>query len=271
MIIACDSSADLRTEEPYLYSVPLKIITDTREFIDNNELDVSKMTEFLSSYKGKSSTACPSVADWLDAFKGDDEIFAVTITSNLSGSYNAARLAKDEYEKKNPGCRVHVIDSLSAGPELKLIVEKIKELYDKKFSFDEIKTKLEGYKTGLLFSLESLKNLANNGRVSKVTAKLAGVLGIRIVGKASIRGDLEPLSKSRGEAKALSEILSKLSENGYRGGKVIIDHCNNETAALKLKEMIKENFPFADIKTAVTYGLCSFYAEDGGMLIGFEC
>ncbi len=270
--IVADSSADLKNMGEEFSSVPLKIITDAKEYTDDENLNVEEMTEFLASYKGKSSTACPSSEDWLCAFKNAECIFAITITSGLSGSFNSARLAKEQYESENPGSKVFVIDSLSAGPELKLIYEKLKELIESGKDFEEICELITEYQkhTGLFFSLESLKNFANNGRVSKVVAKIVGVLDIRLVGKASSEGTLEPLYKARGEAKAISRIVELLLENSYGGGKLRIDHCDNEKAALKLKERIINLFPGADVKIGETYGLCSFYAEKGGILIGYE-
>lgn len=270
--IVTDSSSDLKGNSDKLSVVPLKIITDKKEFTDDDNINVKEMTDFLSEYNGRSSTACPSVSDWISAFGEADRIFAVTITSGLSGSFNSARLAKEEYESRNPEKKVFVIDSLSAGPELKLICEKLSELIEKDFDYEEIKENITQYKekTGLFFSLESLKNLANNGRVSKVSAKLAGVLGIRVVGKASDVGTLELVSKIRGEEKAIKETFDLLIKNGYNGAKIRIDHCENKNAAEKLKEMIKENFPEADVKCGETSGLCSFYAEKGGMLVGYE-
>ena len=118
--------------------------------------------------------------------------------------------------------------------------------------------------------LESMKNLANNGRVSPIVAKMAGLLGIRVVGKASDVGDLQTLSKCRGEAKALDFILETLKAEGLKSGKVIISHCFNKKAAFFLRELIHNKLPMANVKITTCSGLCSFYAEKGGMLIGFE-
>ena len=118
--------------------------------------------------------------------------------------------------------------------------------------------------------LESLKNLANNGRVSPIVAKLAGILGIRLVGKASDKGDLEPLSKCRGEKNALETIVKQLKELGYGGGEVRITHCLNEAAANSLRSLILSDYPNARIEILPCRGLCSFYAERGGLLVGFE-
>ena len=97
--------------------VPLKIITDDAEYLDDGTLDAVGMARALRTYKGKTSTSCPNVSDWLAAYEGADEVYAITITGTLSGSYNAAQLAAEEYQQENPGKRVFVLDSLSTGPE----------------------------------------------------------------------------------------------------------------------------------------------------------
>ena len=269
--IVLDSSADVTLLDGVDFAyAPLKINTAERKFVDDNELAVDDMVEYLYTYKGKSSTSCPNTEDWLTAFGDAEEIFCITITSNLSGSYNSARVAKEEYEAKYPERRVELIDSLSAGPEIALMAERIRDLICEGKSFDEITELIRGYKTGLLFVLESMKNLANNGRVSKLAATVAGFLGIRAVGKASDIGTLEMLTKCRGTPKAIEAMVGYMTDMGYRGGKVKISHCLNEDMALKLKESILAEFPYADVEIGECRGLCSFYAERGGMLMGFE-
>ena len=271
--IITDSSSNLHEFSGIDYAcVPLTINTDEREFVDSKDLDVKEMVDYLSTYKGKSGSACPSVAAYLDSFGDADRVFVITITGTLSGSCNAARLAKEDYEADYPDRKVFVIDSLSAGPELKLIAEKLKELIDSGMDFDEICTSIMAYKekTGLVFCLENLTNLANNGRINPAVAKIAGMIGIRICGTASPQGELDPSDKCRGEKKATAGILGLFAKHGYAGGKVIIDHCYNETYANTVKEAILKNYPEADIRFGKTYGLCSFYAEKGGLMIGFE-
>lgn len=271
--IVADSSANLMELKSVAFdAAPLKIITAQREFIDDQQLDLDEMIRFFNNYKGKSQTSCPNPEDWLRAFGDTEDIFCVTITSGLSGSYNAACIAKNMYEAEHPGRRVFVIDSLSAGPELTLIVEKLEELICAGKSYEEICAYIPQYQkqTGLLFMLESLNNFAANGRVSPVIAKITGVLGIRIVGKASNVGTLEPTNKCRGEAKSLNAILGHLKESGLKAGKVQIAHCLNEVAANTLKSMIESELPEVTVKIGINLGLCSFYAEMGGLLVGFE-
>jgi fatty acid-binding protein DegV len=119
--------------------------------------------------------------------------------------------------------------------------------------------------------LKSLTNLANNGRVSPAVAKIAGVLGIHVMGIASEVGTLEQKAKCRGEKKGIFAVWKQMKELGYRGGKVRIDHCFNLEAANQLKQMIKNEFANAEVIIGTTKGLCSFYAEQGGMLVGIEC
>lgn len=271
--IVTDSSADMLTMAavPFEFA-PLKIITADKEYVDDDALDVDAMVEDLRQYKGRSSTSCPNVNDWLSAFGDAQEVFCVTITGTLSGSYNAAVLAGRAYEEQYPDRRVFVLNSLSAGPEIALLLDKLQELVSEGYPFDEICERITAYrkKTALLFMLESMKNLANNGRVSPFVAKAAGLLGIRVVGKASDRGDLEPLNKCRGEAKALDTIVQHIREMGPIKGKVRIAHCGNESAGKSLKERLQTEFEKIKVDLYECRGLCSFYAEKGGLLVGVE-
>lgn len=276
-LIVADSSADLATStktfnNAVFSSVPLKIITSEEEYVDDANLNVEQMVSELQHYKGRSSSSCPNPSDWLEAFGNAERVFCITITSGLSGSCNSATMAKEEYESAHPDRKVFVIDSLSTGPEMALIIDKLATLISEDLSFEDICLKIKNYQenTGLIFMLESMKNLANNGRVSPLVAKLAGILGIRVIGKASDVGTLEQLEKCRGEAKALPAIVDQMVGLGYKGGRVKIAHCLNENAASKLKSLVKQEYSNAEIEIYPCRGLCSFYAERGGLLIGFE-
>lgn len=271
--LVADSSANIHTDPSMEVAyVPLKIVTDRKEYTDTDSLDVPDMLKDLREYKGKSSTACPSISDWIDAFGDADTVYGVAITSNLSGCYNAASIAADEYMNAHPGAKVFILDTLSTGPEMQLILEKYAELINAGKSFDEVCEEIRAYhaRTHLIFSLESLDNFAKNGRISPIVAKAVGVLGIRIVGKASDEGTLEPLHKCRGEKRALQQLLDTMTELGYRGGKVRIAHSYNEEAATTFANMIRAQFPVCDISITRNRGLCCYYAEEGGVLVGFE-
>lgn len=272
--IVSDSSGDIHSLGDFPFaSAPLKIIAGEREWIDDSNLDIEEMVEYLLKYNGKSGSACPSPADWLEAFEDYENVFCVTISSNLSGSYNAASIACQEYMAEHPGRKAHVFDSFSTGGEMHLIMDKVVELVEQGREFEEIVALVSDYKVnncGLLFTLESMQNLANNGRVSHLVAKAAGLLNIRPLGIASEIGTLEMLEKPRGEKKAVASAYRVMLEQGYKGGKVYISHCMNPSIAENMKKAILADFPQAEPEIYTMGGLCSFYAEKGGMIVGFE-
>ena len=271
--IVADSSANLLSFEGIPYaSVPLKIVTAEREYVDDATLDTGAMLTYIEGYKGKSGTACPSVGEWLEAFGDAEYVFTVAITSNLSGAHNSAVQAKGVYEEQYPQRKVCCLDSLSTGPEMVLIVEKLKELIDSGLSFEAVEAAIREYmkKTHLLFLLESVENLAKNGRVSPLIAKAVGFLNIRIVGKASDVGTLQQLHKCRGEKKGLEKVLEEMRNHGFTGGKVRINHAHNPSAAQALLELVRSHYSDIEAVVAPMTGLCCFYAERGSVMIGFE-
>ncbi len=270
--IVSDSSSNVHfMPDVDFESVPLKIITAKKEYVDDADLDVEAMVDEIKETKGKSGTSCPNIGDWLRAFGEAENVFAITITSKLSGSYASAAEAAKIYEEAHPGAKVFVIDSLSTGGEMALIMELIRDLILKNESFETIKEAVIAYmeKTRLLFSLQSLTNLARNGRVNPAVAKIAGVLGIRVLGAAT-EGVLDPLHKIRGEAKTMDMMFTEMKNRGFAGGKVRIDHCLNPESAEMLKEKILAEFPESDVAIGKNGALCSFYAERGGLIVGYE-
>ena len=271
--IVVDSSASLyQLDGVDFAAVPLKIVTDEREYLDDGTLDAVEMATTLRTYKGKTSTSCPNISDWLGAYEGADEVYAITITGTLSGSCNAAQLAAEEYQAEHPEAKVFVLDSLSAGPELVLLAEHIRDLLAEGMAFDDVCEEMLRYRrhTHLLFSLESLANLARNGRVKPAVAAVARMLGIRVIGQASEIGELDVLCKTRGEHGALERIVLELKGHGYNGGKLQISHCDNPAAAERLKHMVQAVFDGAKVTVTPCGGLCSYYAELGGLLVGYE-
>ena len=254
--LVADSSCDLLSLDGVDFvSVPLTLRTETEEFRDDARLDVDAMVATLRATKGRSYSACPNVADWEKAFGESGDVLAFTITSSLSGSYSAA-----------------CVDTLSAGPETMLLLEKAASAQRGGASFDEVCRVVEELQrhTHLLFSLESMHNLAQNGRISKLAATAAGVLGIRAVGQASAEGTLEMLGKCRGERKTQEFLLQEMERLGYKGGSVRIGHCGNAAFSLELYTELRRRLPNADVRRYPLRGLCSYYAERGGIMMGFE-
>lgn len=271
--IVSDSSSNIleRNSDVEYCTTPLKILIDGKEYPDVLGLDMVDLVARIELSE-KNSTSCPSISEWTDAFEGADEIFGVTISSNLSGSYNSAMNAAEMYQEDHPDVKIHIFDSLATGGTMELLIEKIEECIRADMSFEEIVKAVDEYheKDKILFSLESVKNLAKNGRMLKALADLANALGIRFIGKASERGTIQQAHIARGQKKALLTVYNEMLKMGYDGGKVRINHCLNVDAAGKLRDMILQKFPSADVKVCLTTALCSYYAERGGMIIGFE-
>ena len=255
---------------PYDYA-SLQITVDGRNFTDDKDLDLVEMVDALEHTKKSSSTACPSTGDWLSKFEGADEIYVITISGKLSGSYGSAKMAEKEYLEEHPEAKIWVIDSRMTGPGMRMIMDKINELSAQGYEFEEIKQKTIEYmeKVKLCFLLASVNNLANAGRLNKLLAKAIGVLDIKMLGRAK-EGVIDPFGKFKGQKRAVRETFIEMMNQGYDGGKVRIDHVLNEKDAETLKGYITEKFPDADVIIDTCKGLCSYYAERNGYIVGYE-
>ena len=271
--IVSDSSSNVFAMEGVPYTtVPMKVIAGDREYVDTPALDVLGMVRDLKEYKGKSGSSCPNAQEWLEAFGDADMVFGVTISRNLSGSYNAAQQAAQDFAVEHPGARVHIFDTLSAGPEQALVIEKIAELAGQGLPFEQIVAQVREYQnhTHILFCLESMNNLARNGRVNPAVAKIASVLGIRACGDAQ-NGQIVPTQKPRGQKKATEVLASMIRERGFREDSGLrIAHCFGQSQAQALADAVRADFPHARITLEPTAALCSFYAEAGGLMIAME-
>ena len=270
--IVSDSSSNIITMgDAHYVSVPMKVRAD-KEYIDDQNLDLAAMVEALRNHKGSSGSACPSVGEWLDAFGDADMVFGTTMSKGLSGSYGAACEAARIYMEENPGKQAFIFNTLSAGPQQMFLNEKVLELCAQGLDFETIKEKaLEYYQnTHILFCLESMMNLARNGRVSVAAAKFASVLGIRACGDVKA-GMITPVHKPRGAKKATETLVQMMEERGfYDGAQLRIAHCFGEKQAQDLADATLAKYPNARITIESTTALCSFYAETGGLMIGFE-
>lgn len=270
--IVADSSANVLSLPGVNYTtVPMKIVA-AKEYVDDPNLDLAGMVHDLQQHKGKSGSSCPNVGEWLEAFGDEEAIFGLTITKHLSGSYNAAQKAAQEYMAEHPGTKVYIIDSLSTGPEMMMIVDKILECEKAGLDFEATKEAVLDYSNHnhTLFCLESMMNLARNGRTSMAVAKIASIIGIRVIGDVK-GGQITPVHKPRGAKGATGKLLEMMKERGFRDGNILrIAHCFGAEAALALRSKVLAEFPNTKFVLEPTGALCSFYAEAGGLIIGFE-
>lgn len=275
--IITDSGCDLREMDPIApnteyVNVPLTIQVGERAFVDSKDLDINQMMTEMYAYEGKTSSSCPSPEAYVSSFEGADNVLVVTITGTLSGSYNSAELAKKIYLEQHPNANVHVYNTLSASGEMILLAQKLNQLIEKGLGFDQVVKKGQDYlnSTRLLFVLANVDNLVKNGRLNKLIGRVVGLLNIRMVGRASDEGTLELLQKPRGQKKAVAALFNEMLKAGYQGGRVFISHCNNPEICAQITVAVHEKFPGADIQSIPTSGLCSYYAEQAGILMGYE-
>lgn len=271
-IIVSDSSSNVFSISGAEYTtVPMKIIAE-KEYVDTPDLDLQGMVADLKKFKGKSGSSCANVQEWLDAFGDADGVFCVTISKNLSGSFNSAKQAVETFLEENPGKKAHVFDSLAAGPQQAMLIDKLAQLVAEGHDFDTIVEKALDYHnhTHITFRLESLTNLARNGRVNPAVAKIVGALGIRVIG--DVKGGLiTPVHKIRGDRKTIPMLVEMMKERGFRDGNILrIAHCFGEGPARMLRDAVLAEFPNTRFTLEPTTALCSFYAEAGGLMIGFE-
>lgn len=270
-IVSDSSSNILGGEDPCFASVPMKIIAQ-QEYVDAPGLDVAQMVADLKGHKGKSGSSCPNVGEWLDAFGDAPVVYGTTISDALSGSYSAACHAAETYTEEYPDRKVIILDSMTTGPEEAMLHDKLRQLAESGLSPEQVREAAVDYHahTHTLFCLESLTNLARNGRVNPAVAKLAGVLGIRLCGEAK-EGQITPIHKARGLKKATQVLLDMIRERGFQDGNLLrIAHCFALEQAQALKEAVLAEYPSARIVIEPTTALCSFYAENGGLIIGLE-
>ena len=257
--IIADSGCDYRSldnlaPDTEFVSVPLTIQVGETIYRDDAQLNIDQMMEEMYATTTASKSACPSPDDYTKSFEGADNIVVVTITGTLSGSYNSAEIAKKIYLEEHPDTKIHVIDSLSAGGEVDLLVRKLNHLVAEGLDFDQVLDAITAYqaKTKLLFVLAKVDNLVKNGRLSKLVGTVVGLLNIRMVGEASKTGTLELLQKARGQKKAIKAAFDELIKAGYTGGHITIAHRNNDKFIEQFSELIREKFAQASIEVLPT-------------------
>lgn len=283
--IVADSSCNLRSieasdESANYATVPLVIHVGGVDYVDDENLDVHELNRIISEEPEASSSSCPSAGVWAEQFRKYDNVIAITISANLSGSYEAATMARnivlDEYAREHEGVisgkNIHLVDSRAAGGKLEVLVTSLSRYLSKhEPTFDEAVAFIDNIekKSQVLFSLSSYENLTKNGRMPRLAGTLASRLNIRVLGTASQEGTIKIVGPARGEKKMAKKIIASMEADGFSGGLVYIDHVENEPAALQLKQTILERWPESEIHILPCGALCSYYAENQGLIIGY--
>lgn len=273
--IVADSSCNLRgftpTAPDTVYAIaPLKVLVGSQEYVDDEQLDVSALNKAVAAESTASSSACPSAGEWAERFRLADNVIVITISANLSGSYEAAVMAKGLVEEEGPR-NIHIVNSRAAGGKLEYLVMQLDRYLTRNPSFADACAFIDQAEQAsqVLFSLSSYDNLTKSGRMPKAAGLIANKLSIRILGIASNEGTIKIVAPTRGSKKTIAKIVQAMQGDGYQGGLVCIDHVENEKGAQELADKIRETWPTAEIEILPCGGLCSYYAEQSGLIIGY--
>jgi DegV family protein with EDD domain len=268
----CDLSDELK-KRMNVDLVPLTIQAGNKAYKDDESLDIKELLKAMKSSEEAPKTACPSPNDFINSYKGVENIFAVTLSSALSGTYSSAVLAKNILFEEVGNKFIHVFDSLSASVGETLVSMKVFELAKNGHDNTQVVTKVNEYIKDMktFFVLESLDNLIKAGRISTLKGKIASLLSIKPIMRGTEKGEIGLVERVRGSKKAFSRLVEVIGEHGEMlEDKILgIAHCNCLDKALKFKEEALKRYNFKDIIIVETAGISTVYANDGGLIIAF--
>ena len=274
--IVCDSCTDLTEEDlkKGCYTlVPLTLLVDGEEIIDDETFDQADFLAKVAASKEAVKSACPAPESYMEAYSKADDIYVVTLSAELSGSYNSAVLGKNLYEEENGTKNIHVVNYRGAATTQVLIARKLNEYASQGMPFEEVVDKIEENTTSLrtYFVLETLEVLRKNGRLSRLSATIAGALNIKPVMIGTRDGVIQKAAQARGMKKALAKMVEHMGSEGrdLTRRQFVISHCNCYERAVYVKELIKKHLHAEDVDIVDTKGVSSLYACDGGIIVSY--
>ena len=272
MIDSCGELLNEWKDDERIESVPLTLMVGGESIIDDETFDQKDFLKKVAACLECPKSACPSPERYMKAYECEaDHIYAVTLSSELSGSYNSAVLGKSLFLEDNPGKKIHVFNSKSASGGESLIAMKIVECEEKGLSFEEVIETVDKYieEMSTFFVLENLETLRKNGRLSRVKALVASALKIKPVMGSTPEGSICQFDQARGMNKAIVKMVELVGEKGINIHEkiVAITYCNCPERAKMLEEAIRERLNPAKIVVMDTAGVSSMYANDGGVIV----
>lgn len=274
--IVGDSCSDLTEElktKMNVEIVPLTIEVEGKTYIDNESLDTSELLKDMKKSSKTPRTSCPSPKDYMMTYEGEEDVFVVTLSSELSGSYNSAILAKELYLEDKKDKFIHIFNSKSASTGQALIAMKIYELIKEGYKREKVVEKVEKYISEMktYFILESLDNLIKAGRIGLIKGKIATMLSIVPIMEGNDEGKIDLIENVRGSKKAMSRLVDILGEQGMKLEERVlaIAHCNCLERAMDFKKQVMAKYNFKDIVIFETHGISTVYANNGGLIVSF--
>ena len=277
--LVSDSSCDLRAASFHsdlvrFTPVPLHLQVGERTFVDDDDLSVPALLSAMAAEKAASSSACPSPAAFAQAFETGDRIICVTISSQLSGTYHAACIAREMVLEEHPDKRICVLDSRAAAGAMALLIRRAQALIeaDPEADFEAVCGQLRQYQTTLrtCFTLENFDNLIKGGRMRPIVGTLLHTLGIHVIADATPEGTIHVADKARGVGRTYRAITALMAKSkDCTDAEVVISHCENLEGAMALKQQILADLPVKHVDLLACRGLTSFYAMEKGLIVGY--
>ncbi len=274
LIDSCGELTDEMKAGGHFVSIPLTLQVDGYEIVDDETFDQADFLARVAASPTGAKSACPSPDLYMQAMDGPyDHVYAVTLSAQLSGSYNSAVLAQEllAEQKGADAPKVHVFDSKSASIGQTLIGMKIAECEEAGMTFEEVISTVDAYieSQHTFFVLESLDALRKNGRLSGLKAAIVTALNIKPVMGSTEIGSIQQLGQGRGMSRALDKMISCMLEVTANCSErvVAISHCNCPERAASVVERLKKAADFKKIFVLDTRGVSSLYASDGGIIM----
>lgn len=273
IVDSCCEMTPQMQKDPCFVSVPLTIYSNGSTFVDDDTFDQADLLWAMKQCEEAPSTACPSPQAYLDAYQcGADDIYVVTLSALLSGSFNCAHQAKLMLEEDHPEVNVHVFNSCSAVSGQTQIALTIKELAESGMPYKKVVREVEQFISRMktLFVLENLENLRKNGRLTKLQAVVTGALKIKLFCHATPEGEIGKVGQALTVKQALGKMVDKAaSDPDHIGRRLIISHCNCLERAFQVKAMMEAKCQFSEILITGAGGITTVYAYDGGIVVAY--
>lgn len=272
VVDSCGELTEKLKKDGHFQTVSLELFVDDYHVTDDENFNQKEFLRKVKESPNCPKSACPSPEAYREAYDCEaDHVYAVTLSAQLSGSYNSAELGRNLYLEENGEKKIHVFDSKSASIGETLIAMKIQECEEAGCSFEEVVEKVDAYiaQQDTYFVLETLETLRKNGRLSNIKAFVASALNIKPVMGATPEGTICQLSQARGMGKALDKMVAAMLAKVKNPEQKIlaISHCNCPERAQMIMEKVKSLGKFKDVFVIDTAGISSMYANDGGVIM----
>lgn len=272
VVDSCGEFTEEMERDPHFAHAALTLFIDGEQFVDDETFDQLDFLKKMKASPNCPKSSCPSPELYRAAFDcGAEHLYAVTLSAELSGSYNSAVLGGKLLQEEHPEAKVHVFNSCSASVGETRIAQMIQQCEEAGMSFEEVVETVEKFTREMhtYFVLETLENLRKNGRLSLVKALVASALNIKPYMGATENGEIIQLGQARGMQKSLRKMVEAMAaEVKNPEEKVLaISHCNNRERAEFVKEEVLKILKVKDVLILNTRGVSSLYAAEGGIIM----